>query len=94
MNLEEIRDYLDVDTLAYITLDRLVGATGRRPSAGFCDACFTGNYPVPIPVELRKDVLEKDTSDPLGEPLDYPATLLESIQGEAAMAADDTLSGA
>ncbi len=49
---------------------------------------------MPIPVELRKNVLEKDTSDPLGEPLDYPSTLLESIQGEAALAADDTLSGA
>ena len=38
-------------------------------------------------------MLEKDTSDPLGEPLDYPSTLLESIQGEAVLAADDTLSG-
>jgi amidophosphoribosyltransferase len=94
MTIDEIREYLNVDTLAYITLDRLVSATGTPDKAGFCDACFTGNYPVPIPVELRKNVLEKDTSDPLGEPLDYPSTLLESIQGEAALAADDTLSGA
>jgi len=93
MTIDEIREYLNVDTLAYITLDRLVTATGTTPEAGFCDACFTGNYPVAIPVELRKNVLEKDTSDPLGEPLDYPSTLLESIQGEAVLAADDTLSG-
>src|SRR5690606_6125162 len=45
--IDEIRDYLNVDTLAYIQLDRLVAATGA-PGAGFCDACFTGQYPVAV----------------------------------------------
>ena len=58
LSVEEIRDYLNVDTLAYIQLDRLVTATGA-PRAGFCDACFTGRYPVPVPVTLRKHVLEE-----------------------------------
>jgi len=94
MTIDEIRDYLNVDTIGYITLDNLVKSTGTAPDAGFCDACFTGDYPVEIPVELRKHMLEKDACDPLGEPLEYPSTLLESIQGEAALAADDTLSDA
>ena len=50
-------EYLDVDTLAYLTLDRLVDATGAV-GAGFCDACLTGDYPVAVPVELHKGVLE------------------------------------
>ena len=47
LTVEEIRDYLDVDTLAYLNLDRLIAATGA-PGAGFCAACFTGDYPVAV----------------------------------------------
>ena len=57
MGLEEIRDYLELDSLAYLDLDRLVTATGAA-AAWFCDACFTGDYPVEVPVELGKHVLE------------------------------------
>ncbi|HEY4376731.1 MAG TPA: amidophosphoribosyltransferase [Acidimicrobiales bacterium] len=64
LTVDEIRDYLDVDSLAYITLDRLVSSTGA-PGAGFCDACFTGTYPIEVPVDLRKGVLESsDLPDP------------------------------
>jgi amidophosphoribosyltransferase len=58
-DVEEIRAYLGVDTLAYIDLDRLLTSTAHDPGA-FCTACFTGTYPVPVPVELRKGVLEKE----------------------------------
>jgi len=59
MSVEEIRDYLNVDTLAYLSIDRLVAATGAV-GAGFCDACLTGSYPVAVPVSLSKGVLELD----------------------------------
>ena len=39
---------LGVDSLAYLDLDRLIAATGAPPDA-FCTACFTGEYPVPVP---------------------------------------------
>ncbi len=68
MSVEEIRDYLNVDTLAYLALDRLVTATGAT-GAGFCDACLTGTYPVEVPVSLHKDVLET------GEPVSVAAPL-------------------
>ena len=60
LTVEEIRDYLDADTLAYLSLDRLVAAIDQvgAGKAGFCDACLTGNYPTEIPVELGKAVLE------------------------------------
>jgi amidophosphoribosyltransferase len=57
MTVGEIQDYLGVDSLAYITLDNLTDAVGV-PGAGFCTACMTGEYPVDVPVTLRKGVLE------------------------------------
>ncbi len=47
----EIVEFLDVDSLEYLSLDHLVTAI-NAPGAGFCDACLTGNYPVPVPVQL------------------------------------------
>ena len=57
LGVDEIRSYLNVDSLAYLSLDRLKEATGAV-NAGFCDACLTGTYPVEVPFDLRKDVLE------------------------------------
>ncbi|HET9601643.1 MAG TPA: amidophosphoribosyltransferase [Acidimicrobiales bacterium] len=53
LTVEEIRSYVGADSLAYLTLDRLLLATGA-PGAGFCSACLTGEYPVPVsvPAEL------------------------------------------
>jgi amidophosphoribosyltransferase len=66
--VEQIRQYLNVDTLHYLSLDRLVEATGAV-GAGFCDACFTGNYPVEVPVTLGKHVLEEPVLVPPGTPV-------------------------
>ena len=52
----ELRAHLGVDSLAYLELDRLIGATGS--DADFCTACLTGDYPVPIPAAIGKDILE------------------------------------
>lgn len=58
LTVEEIRDYLNVDSLTYLSLDALLEATGAV-NAGFCDACLSGNYPTQVPVGLKpKDVLE------------------------------------
>ena len=65
-DVEEIRQYIGVDSLAYLTLDRLVAATGA-PGAGFCSACFTGDYPVEVPVGLGKAVLEEPDRAPAGQ---------------------------
>jgi amidophosphoribosyltransferase len=47
----EIAAFLNVDSLAYLSIDNLVEAIDA-PGAGFCTACLTGDYPVPVPVEL------------------------------------------
>jgi amidophosphoribosyltransferase len=59
MSVGEIADYLGVDSLAYLDLDRLVAATGS-PAEAFCSACFTGMYPVPVPEHDTKHALEVD----------------------------------
>jgi amidophosphoribosyltransferase len=57
MTVDEIRDYLGADSLAYLQLDKLVEAIDA-PGAGFCTACLTGEYPVTPDVALSKGVLE------------------------------------
>jgi amidophosphoribosyltransferase len=57
LTVDEIREYLEVESLTYLRLDHLLEATGTV-GAGFCDACLTGTYPIEIPVNLSKAVLE------------------------------------
>ena len=54
-NLEvgEICEYLGADSLAYLSLEALKEATGA-PTAGFCDACLTGQYPVAVPLSVSR----------------------------------------
>jgi amidophosphoribosyltransferase len=47
--LEEIEKYVTADTVAYLSVDGMAKVAGER---GFCNACFTGKYPVSI-VERR-----------------------------------------
>jgi amidophosphoribosyltransferase len=57
LDVDEIRDYVGADSLAYFSLEALERAIGV-PGAGFCTACLTGDYPVSVPVSLSKGVLE------------------------------------
>jgi len=49
-SLEEIRDYLGVDSLGYLSLEGMLAAAGSQQ--GFCHACFSGDYPTEIPEDL------------------------------------------
>lgn len=44
-SIEEIRKYLRVDSIEYMTVESLLAAIDR-PELRFCTACFDGNYPV------------------------------------------------
>ena len=43
-SVEEIRQYIEADTLAYLSLDGLLEACNDGHT-GYCSACYTGNYP-------------------------------------------------
>ncbi|MDX2473658.1 MAG: amidophosphoribosyltransferase [Candidatus Krumholzibacteria bacterium] len=57
--VEEIATYLRVDSLAYLSLPGLLEAAGEGEK--YCEACFTGNYPVSFTEETHKDLLEQHT---------------------------------
>ncbi|MGO0059026.1 amidophosphoribosyltransferase [Brevibacillus fluminis] len=53
-SLEEIRQYIGADSLAYLSVEGMVEAVGRAedgPHRGHCLACFTGDYPTEIEFE-------------------------------------------
>lgn len=57
-SLEEIRKYLNADSLNYLSQDGLVAATGL-PRNSFCMACYDGNYPVPFDPAVDKHIIER-----------------------------------
>jgi amidophosphoribosyltransferase len=52
MDVEEMRKFVGADSLAFITMDglyRAMGQAARQPgSPRFCDACFSGDYPIAL----------------------------------------------
>ena len=52
MDVEEMRRYIQADSLAFVSIDGLYRAVGEPERNGarpqFCDACFTGNYPIDL----------------------------------------------
>ena len=59
LSVDEICAHVEADSLAYLSLEGMLAST-QIPTDGFCTACFSSNYPIPIPAhELRnKHVLE------------------------------------
>jgi amidophosphoribosyltransferase len=59
MGVEEIRSSIGADTLAYVSLEGLTGAS-NQPADRLCRACFDGSYPIEIPQRdlIGKHVLE------------------------------------
>ncbi|BAZ01229.1 amidophosphoribosyltransferase [Tolypothrix tenuis PCC 7101] len=59
-SVEEIAKQLEVDTLAYLSWEGMLETT-REDTNSFCSACFTGDYPVAIPEQVKRSklILEK-----------------------------------
>jgi amidophosphoribosyltransferase len=55
--VDEVRDYLGVDTLGYLSLEGLLAC--ERDPAHYCRACFTGTYPVAVDPQAGKLALEQ-----------------------------------
>jgi amidophosphoribosyltransferase len=56
-SIPEIRDFVGADSLGYLSIDGLIKAVGL-PKDHFCLACFTGDYPIPVQLEMDKLELE------------------------------------
>ena len=44
-SIEEIRRFIEADSLAYLSLDGLLASVKNGEEVGYCTACYTGNYP-------------------------------------------------
>jgi len=49
-SVEEIRRFIEADSLAYLSHEGLVAAVGDEASRRHCTACFSGRYPVAVTV--------------------------------------------
>ena len=56
-SVEEIRQFIGADSLGYLSLDGLMKSV-NLPRDSFCTACFTGDYPIPVQLEMDKLALE------------------------------------
>ena len=59
-SVEEIAQIIGADSLGYLPVEQLETLIGK---AHCCNACFTGQYPTPIPQDTRKDRFERKLSE-------------------------------
>jgi amidophosphoribosyltransferase len=58
-SIEELKDFLDLDSIHYLSLEGLLESTcTNAPEKHFCKACFDGCYPVDFDDSVSKDCLE------------------------------------
>ncbi len=74
-SLEEIRKYLNADSLHYLSQDGMVKATSH-PRSAFCMACYDGDYPVAYDPAVDKHIIERRPG--------RPPTLSEGLAREKA----------
>ena len=55
--VDQIRDYLGVDSLAYLSLEGML-ASVHTVNGDLCHACFSGDYPTPIDPSFQKNLFE------------------------------------
>ena len=59
-SVAELREYLELDSLHYLSIEGLLNSTGiENPHRHFCKACFDGCYPVSFDEMVSKDCLEE-----------------------------------
>jgi amidophosphoribosyltransferase len=82
LDAEGVRRSIGADSLGYVSLEGLVAAS-EQPRSRLCMACFTGDYPIPLPDEARlgKHLLEL-ADDVLAGPRS-PEGVADDVSGAA-----------
>ncbi len=57
-NIEEIENYLGVESLRFMTQEQMLEGMVDHTPDNFCTACFSGNYPIPVNTNFEKSVYE------------------------------------
>ncbi|HEY3310659.1 MAG TPA: amidophosphoribosyltransferase [Anaerolineales bacterium] len=58
-SVNEIKDYIQADSLNFLSIEGMMRAVGRK--GGYCQACFTGKYPLDVDVTTVKTGFERNT---------------------------------
>ncbi len=61
MSVEEIRQFLGVDSLGYLSLEGLMASVPNGCDDSYCNACFSNHYPTVLPGNVSKGCLEDAT---------------------------------
>ena len=56
--VDQIRDFIEVDSLSYLSLEGMLACMGKTPSS-YCTACWSGRYPIPVDMQTSKFGLER-----------------------------------
>ena len=64
LTVPEIGRFIGADSIGYLSLPGLLRAV-NSPGTGFCTGCLTGDYPVPVQLEMDKLLLERAEARPL-----------------------------
>ena len=59
-SVDEIREFLEVDSLAYLSLEGLLRCMRETNKDKFCTACWSGRYKIPIDNPQTKFSFERD----------------------------------
>ncbi|HHP7230674.1 MAG TPA: amidophosphoribosyltransferase [Xenococcaceae cyanobacterium] len=60
-SIQDIEKQIGVDTLAYLSWEGMLKVTNENPQS-FCSACFTGDYPIEIPEQIKRSKLMLEKS--------------------------------
>ncbi len=66
--IEEIREFLEADSVAYLSLDGMLSAV-QTDRSSYCTSCYTGTYPVELPRDEATYLQLALTLDNKGEPV-------------------------
>ena len=61
LSIDQIREHIDADSLAFLSLEGMMRAVGREDGSGdgYCNACFTGQYPIEVELAQPKLSFER-----------------------------------
>lgn len=57
-NMEQIREFLEVDSIGYMSLEGMLSCASK-PKENYCTACWSGKYRIPVDVRVNKFSMEK-----------------------------------
>ena len=57
-DLEQIREFLEVDSIGYMSLEGLLSCA-KLPSGHYCTACWDGKYRIPVDIAVNKFAMER-----------------------------------